>query len=178
MKFNVDDFLIKTIDRNDAREFFQLIKKNTDRLEDYFAGTVAKTKSLEATEEFCLKTEELIQNETYIPFLLIHQKSKKAVGLIDFKNIDWNVPKAEVGAFIDVDSEGKGLISKVGSLLIDTLAKQYQFKKIYCRAAPENKRSINSILRYGFELEGTLRRDYKTTNGRLIDLNYYGKLFE
>ena len=58
------------------------------------------------------------------------------------------------------------------------MANHFNFKKIYCRAASENTRSINAILGYGFELEGTLRRDYKTTDGRLVDLNYYGKLFD
>ncbi|MFT5779805.1 MAG: ribosomal-protein-serine acetyltransferase [Crocinitomicaceae bacterium] len=28
----------------------------------------------------------------------------------------------------------------------------------------------------GFEIEGTIRKDYKTTSGELIDLIYYGLL--
>lgn len=177
MEFEIEGYVARLINRNDASVFFKLIQTNRSRLEDFFAGTVNKTGDLEATKNHCLKIETMIQEKTYFPFLLFDKPNKNAIGLIDFKNVDWNVPKAEVGAFIDHDYEGKGIISKAGSRLMNELVNHYGFKKIYCRAAVENTRSIATILNYGFELEGTLRRDYKTTDGRLIDLNYYGKLF-
>ena len=37
---------------------------------------------------------------------------------------------------------------------------------------------LHFILKNGFELEGTIRRDYKTTKGEVVDLNYYGKVFD
>ena len=178
MEFEIEECIIRTINRFDAPEFFRLMNENTNRLEDYFAGTVAKTRDLKSTEEYCLKIEQLIADKEYIPFLLIDKKSNKAIGLIDFKNIDWNVPKAEIGAFIDSKSEGAGIISKAGSELIDKVVKHFKFRKVYCRAAEENTRSINAILKFGFQLEGTLKRDYKTTSGKLVDLNYYGKLYD
>jgi RimJ/RimL family protein N-acetyltransferase len=33
------------------------------------------------------------------------------------------------------------------------------------------------ILKNGFELEGTIRNDYRTTKGEIVDLNYYGRVF-
>lgn len=178
MEFEIDECNIKTIGKKDAPEFFRLIAENKSRLENYFAGTVAKTRTLEDTIAYCEKIEGLIEKKEYIPFLLFDKETKKAIGLIDFKNIDLNVPKAEMGAFIDSDYEGVGLVSRAGSKLIDEIVKALGLKKVYCRAASENQRSINAILRYGFELEGTLRRDYKTTSGKLVDLNYYGKLYD
>lgn len=177
MEFEIKECTIRMINRTDAERFFQLIDTNRNRLEDFFAGTLVKTKNVEATKEYCLKIEQLIADKFYFPFLLFDKNNGRAIGLIDFKNIDWNVPKVEIGAFIDSDYEGKGIVSKAGSKLINELVKQYKFKKVYCRAAAENTKSVSTILRYGFELEGTVRRDYKTTSGKLVDLNYYGKLF-
>ena len=128
MELETQECFLKTIDRYDAANFYQLLSKNTSRLEDYFAGTVAKTTSLKATEEYCLKIETLIENKEYIPFLILSKSDKKAIGLIDFKNIDWNVPKAEIGAFIDAESEGSGVISRSGTMLIDLLVEKYKFK--------------------------------------------------
>jgi len=70
------------------------------------------------------------------------------------------------------------LITILGFELIDQIIKDHKFKKLYCRVAEENTRSIHLVERIGFVLEGTLRRDYKTTSGQLVDLRYYGKLFD
>ena len=110
-------------------------------------------------------------------FVLDLDYSQKLIGFIDIKNIDWEVPKAELGAFIDKNYEGKGIITHHLTHLIDTIVQRHGFKKLLCRIAKENKRSIQVAIACGFLYEGTIKRDYRTTDGRLIDLNYYGKLF-
>jgi len=32
-------------------------------------------------------------------------------------------------------------------------------------------------LKNGFELEGIIRNDYRTTDNKVVDLNYYGRVF-
>ena len=177
MEYKFDGITVRLISKTDGEAFYQLIQNNRSRLEDFFAGTVAKTQNLEDTIAYCSKIENLITEKRYFPFLLI-DKDGNTIGLIDFKNLDWNVPKVEVGAFIDSNFEGIGIISKIGTQLLELMVKEHQFKKVYCRAAAQNKRSIRVILRLGFELEGVLRRDYKTTKGELVDLNFYGKLYD
>jgi hypothetical protein len=41
--------------------------------------------------------------------------------LVDVKNIDWNVPKAELDSFIDSNYEGLGITTKATVLVIDYL---------------------------------------------------------
>ncbi len=160
-----------------AESFFTLIHNNKTRLEDFFAGTVKKTSSLKATLEYCSVIENKIERKTYLPYLIVETKTGQLLGLIDIKNIDWNIPKAELGAFIDAKYEGKGLITHFMSVVINQIVDQYNFKKLFCRIAPRNIRSIHAIKRVGFKLEGTIRCDYKTVKGELVDLNYYGRVF-
>ena len=160
-----------------SESFYHLIQNNLKRLEDFFAGTVCKTTTLEDTFDYCLEIEKRIQNKTYFPYLIIETKTSKLVGLIDLKNIDRNIPKGELGAFIDKDYEGKGIITYHGEMLIHQIVSEHGFKKLFCRAAPQNTRSIQVVERIGFEFEGTIRLDYRTTRGELVDLNYYGKVF-
>ncbi len=171
------DFHLSLLSKEDSTSFYHLIQNNLDRLADFFAGTVRRTTTLEDTEAYCLEIEQRIANKSYFPYLIIETKTDQLVGLIDIKNIDWDIPKAELGAFIDANFEGKGIITHYGSILIDQIVAEHGFKKLFCRTAPENKRSIQVVERIGFELEGTIRRDYKTTKGILVDLNYYGKLY-
>ncbi len=41
-----------------------------------------------------------------------------SMGFIDLKNIDWRVPKSEIGFFIDTDYAGKGITSKALECLL------------------------------------------------------------
>ena len=109
--------------------------------------------------------------------MITNLETNEIIGLIDVKNIDWNVPKAELGAFVDKTHENKGVITKAAALVVDHLIDNYQFKKLLCRANDRNKGSISVILKNGFELEGTIRNDYRTTRGEIVDLNYYGRVF-
>ncbi|WP_299123946.1 GNAT family protein [uncultured Tenacibaculum sp.] len=177
MSMIMDDFKVQLLTEKESALFFELINKNKNRLEDFFAGTVKYTQTLQDTEEYCKKIDVRIEEKTYYPYLIIDKKLGKAIGFIDFKNIDWDVPKAELGAFIDVSYEGKGIITQSFNYILENTVKKHQFKKLFCRISKENTRSINLALRCGFEQEGVLRCDYRTTKGELVDLNYYGRLF-
>ncbi|WP_397362963.1 GNAT family N-acetyltransferase [Olleya sp. R77988] len=172
-----DHFKIALLQPNDSVAFFNLIENNRERLEDFFAGTVTKNKTLEESIVYCKQIQKRIEAKTYFPYMITDLNTNTIIGLIDVKNIDWNVPKAELGAFIDANFESNGIVTKAGELVINHIIEIYAFKKLLCRANHRNKGSIAVILKLGFELEGTIRRDYKTTKGEIVDLNYYGRIF-
>lgn len=172
-----DNYTISLLKTIESKAFFKLIDNNRERLEDFFAGTVSKTKTIEDTINYCKTIEERITKKSYFPFMIIDTETNNFVGLIDVKNIDWNVPKAELGSFIDKAYESKGIITKAASLVVNHIIEKHQFKKLLCRANSRNLGSIGVILKNGFELEGTIRNDYRTTKGEIVDLNYYGRVF-
>ncbi|MDT0558648.1 GNAT family protein [Ichthyenterobacterium sp. W332] len=175
---NFQQYSISLLDSSQGEQLFSLIANNRSRLEDFFAGTVSKTETLEATIAYSKVIEMRIAEKSYFPFMIIDTNTNQFAGLVDVKNIDWSIPKAELGAFIDTHYESKGIVTEATRLVIDYIVEQYGFKKLLCRAAPVNKGSIRVILKNGFELEGTIRRDYKTTKGEVVDLNYYGRIFD
>lgn len=179
-KYNMiqfENYKISLLEVNQSELFFNLIESNRERLEDFFAGMISRAKTLDDTLTYCKEIAQKIEDKTYFPYMITDMSSNKMIGLIDVKNIDWNVPKAEFGAFIDMDYENKGVITKASILVVDHLIEKYQFKKLLCRANDRNKGSISVILKNGFELEGTIRNDYRTTKGEIVDLNYYGRIF-
>jgi len=175
MKF--DNYKIALLKPSHSNEFFKLIDDNRSRLEDFFAGTVSKTRTLEDTIEYCKVIEQRVKDKSYFPFIITENQTNNFVGLVDVKNIDWNVPKAELGYFIDGTYEGKGIITRATKLVVDYIIETHNFKKLLCRAGSKNLGSISVILKNGFQLEGTIRKDYRTTKGEIVDLNYYGKVF-
>jgi len=163
------------IDQNEA--FYNLIDQNRSRLEDFFAGTVSRTKTLEDAMAYCKVIQQKISDKSYFPYMITDVDTNEFVGLIDVKNIDWNVPKAELGAFIDARYESKGIVTKATHFVVDHIVKEFEFIKLLCRANRRNTGSIAVILKNGFKFEGTIRNDYRTTKGEIVDLNYYGRVF-
>lgn len=174
MQFN--NYSIRLLKSQDLEAFFQLVEKNRPRLEDFFAGTVSKTKTLEDTRKFIEDIEQKIKDRTYFPYLIIDNSTHAIIGFIDLKNIDWSIPKSELGCYIDADYVGKGISSKAISMFCDHCFEKYNFKKLYLRTHQGNMAARTIAEKCGFELEGTIRRDYKTTAGKIVDLMYYGRL--
>ena len=172
-----DNYKIGLLSERGGEAFYNLIDKNRARLEDFFAGTVSKTRTLEDTLLYCDEIQKRIKSISYLPYMITDVNTNEFIGLVDVKNIDMTVPKAELGSFIDSGYEGKGIVTKAINIVVDHIVKEYKFIKLLCRASSRNKGSIAVILKNGFELEGTIRRDYKTTKGEIVDLNYYGRLF-
>lgn len=170
------NYLIRPMQQNDAAAFFKMVEVNRARLESGFAGTVSKTKSLQATEDFVANNIKRREAKEYFPFIILDTTNQNAIGYIDVKNIDWNIPKAEFGCFLAKAYLSKGISKQAMQLVIDYLFNELGFTKLFLRTQPVNTEACGLAEKLGFEKEGLLRKDYKTTSGELVDLVYYGLL--
>lgn len=176
MKF--DQYEIRQLTNDDLAAYFELIDNNRKRLEDFFAGTVAITKTLEETKVHLADIVSKAANNNYFPFVVFDTTNGKMVASIQVKNVDWSIPKAELGYYIDANSEGKGIVSRATALIIDYCFEELKMAKLFIRTYAGNVSSIKVAEKNGFTLEGTIRKDYKTTSGELVDLMYFGRTTE
>jgi len=173
---NFDNYSLRLLKASDLDAFFHLMKNNQNRLENFFAGIVAKTQTIDTTKRFLDDVEQKIKNKAYFPYIIIDVDSGTIAGFIDLKNIDWNIPKTEMGLFIDVQYEGKVIAAKAFYLVCQHCFEQHGFHKLFLRTHPTNTSAIAIAEKIGFKKEGLLRGDYRTTSGNLVDLLYYGLL--
>ena len=171
-----DTFSIRLLAVEDHQEFFDLINRNRPRLEAFFAGTVSRTRNLEDTKDYVVEIVKKAEQKSYFPFVVIDNSNNSLVGFIDIKNIDWNIPKGELGCFIDEEYANKGISTKAMKTFTDFCFKTYGFNKLFLRTHANNYSAKKIAESCGFEVEGIIRRDYKTTTGELVDLIYYGKI--
>lgn len=174
MKF--DHYEVRLINTGDSYLFFQLIERNRARLEDFLAGIVARTGSLTATQVF---VDELVQEHiksSHFAYLIINVDTQEPIGFIDVKNIDWSVPKAALGYFIDEKFAGKGIAKNAVNVVIAYFFEELNFVKLFLRIAPGNTASRRLAEKCGFTIEALLKKDYKTTNGDIVDMLYYGRV--
>jgi ribosomal-protein-serine acetyltransferase len=173
-----EHYTIRLLGKSDLKNFFNLIDENRSRLEAFFSGTVARTRTFEDTRTYLEEIMSKAELKTYLPYVIVENGHSTFAGFIDIKNIDWNIPKGELGCFVDKRYEGKGISRKALMHFTDHCFKQLGFQKLFLRTHASNQPARRLAESCGFEIEGTLRRDYKTTAGELVDLLYYGKLAE
>jgi RimJ/RimL family protein N-acetyltransferase len=170
-----DQYNIHPLDTNNPEAFYKLTASNRSRLEDFFAGTVARTLSLVDTQDYCKGIDARVAAKQYFPFGITDMQTGELIGLVDVKNIDWDCFKAEIGYFVDLNYEGRGLTSKALGMVVDYIRKMYPLKQLLCRVASVNIASRQVAIRNGFEFEKTVAKDYTTTKGEAVDLDYYVK---
>ncbi len=176
MQTAFDNYTLRILREDDLEGYFHLIDQNRPRLEDFFAGTVAMTKTLEDTEKHIADAISKYEKRNYFPFVITDDASGKIIGSIQVKSLDWAIPKAELGYYIDAEYSGKGIITKSTALVIAFCFHELKINKLFIRTYEGNVASRRVAEKNGFVLEGFLRCDYKTTSGTLVDLMYFGLL--
>lgn len=162
----------KFIEVNEFNQFYDLIENNRQRLLDYFPNTSKEISSPEKAKnhlENCLLKRELKEQYLFGVF-----DSQKLVGYLNVKNIDWNLPKCELGYFIDLHHQGKGIMTEQVKSALLFCFENLKMEKVYLRIGQENTGSIKLAKRNGFKKEGLIRKDFRTATDELIDVAYYG----
>lgn len=173
---NFDNYTIRPLEINDLENYFSLVESNRKRLEDFFTGTVSRTKNIAETKIFLQEIIDKRNAKQYYPFILVDNLTNEFIAFFDLKNLDWGIPKTEIGCYTDEKFAGKGLTTKAMKLFLDYCFNHFKFKKIFLRTHHSNKPAQILAEKCGFEIEGVIRMDYKTTSGEIVDLIYYGRL--
>ncbi|RYY86800.1 MAG: N-acetyltransferase [Chitinophagaceae bacterium] len=170
-----DQYRIRPLQRDDFEAWYALVHRNRARL-DFFASTVHRTSTPADAREFLDELLLKAAGRSYLPFVIEDMQSGKVVGFLDLKNIDWNIPKAEMGGYLDVAVAGQGLATRAFRAFCEYSFEAHGFAKLFLRTHVSNVPAIRVAEGAGFEREGLIRRDYKTATGELVDLLYFGRL--
>jgi RimJ/RimL family protein N-acetyltransferase len=171
-----ENYTIRPLEVSDLKAYFDLVERNRKRLEDFFTGTVSRTKDFTETKIFLTELSAKREAKQYFPFVLVDNLTNEFAAFIDLKNLDWTIPKAEIGCYTDGKYAGKGLTTTAMRLFVDYCFDNFKLKKIFLRTHHTNKPAQTLAEKCGFEIEGNIRMDYKTTAGEIVDLIYYGRL--
>ena len=175
-KMTLDNFIIRPITLEDAADFFQLVENNRPRISTYFPGIVSVTKTLEETKSQIAERIEGAEKGKYMIYLIVDKPAGKIVGVVQLKDIDFNARKREFGFFVDQDFERKGIATQSILSASDYCFNTLNLNKVFMRIAEENTASRRVAEKCGFKVEGVLRNDFMTSEGKLIDIFYYGLL--
>jgi RimJ/RimL family protein N-acetyltransferase len=165
--------LFRLITAHDSAMFHQMVKKNVAHIRDYFPKTVTAAESATVAEEMIRALIEKARNNEVYTFLAEDEDGKLA-GAFFIKEIDTTHSKCEIAYFVDKTFEGKGIASAGVSNMINYIFQTLQLNKIICRVATNNHSSNRVALKNDFTLEGVLRKEFRITSGRFVDINCFG----
>lgn len=169
----MNDITIRPIIIEDALQLEFLFETNRSRLLTYFPKTSHHLRQSGAIKFIEQKLEERIKKETYF-FTVADSETNKMIGGVIAREIDWSVPKCELAYFIDSGYGGKGITSKAVQWLVNYCFTALGMEKICIKLNPANEGSRKVALKNGFVKEGYMKNEYRTGEGQLTDVEYYG----
>ena len=107
-------------------------------------------------------------------FLIHHKVTGNIIGGVNLNNIQMGAAHhATLGYWIDENHQGKGYMRESVHCLIDYSFETLKLRRLNAACLIDNDRSINMLLRLGFEEEGYAKK-YLQINGHWQDHRLFG----
>ncbi|WKA55033.1 GNAT family N-acetyltransferase [Planococcus shixiaomingii] len=109
-------------------------------------------------------------------YLIFAQDTGEFIGSTGFHDIEWEVPKMEIGYWIATKWSGFGYMAEAVAALSKLALEGFSCKRLEIRCDAENSKSRAIPEKLGFVLEGILHNDELSVDGnRLTDTCIYAK---
>lgn len=140
-------------------------------------GFVQQPPTVEETEVNARQAHTKFLSRENLRYLVFLKEYRTFVGSTGFHNIDWDVPKFELGYWMDTRYSGKGYMREAVSALTDYALHELGGARVEIRCESENYKSRSLAESLGFDLEGILRNEDRSVDGeRLTDTCIYAKI--
>lgn len=172
--FESERLLIRCPQPGDGVMIDEAIRESFNELHPWMPWA-RQLQTLEETEAFCRRAHaEFLRRENLVMILLL-KESGKYLGGSGLHNIDWVVPKFEIGYWLRTSCTGKGYMTEavhaITAFAFDTL----RARRVEIRMDDRNGRSWRVAERCGFALEGILCNHALDNEGKLRDTRIYAK---
>ena len=175
LHFQIDNEIeLRPFKVEDAKEVFEAVKANLEHLHTYLHWAT-EDYSLESAREFIKLAQKAAEENERQGFGIFF--NGKFVGSIGFVSFNWTSERTEIGYWIAKDFEGRGIITKSCTELINYAFDKLQMNRIEIRCATENIRSRAIPEKLNFKLEGILRQS-EWRHTRFFDMAIYSMLRE
>ncbi len=152
--------------------YYLLIFENKEELKESFPITVLNTTTPAKTRIYLKNLQEnWLQDKGGKLGIWL---DTTLIGMIMIKNIDWSIPKCELGYFVGAAFSRKGYATEALKAILNYCFNDLNFAKVFVRVIATNTASLALAEKCGFIREGYLKDEYRTGDQQLVDLVYFG----
>ncbi|MFC5602128.1 GNAT family N-acetyltransferase [Sporosarcina koreensis] len=166
-EFESERLIIRMPEVEDALDVWNAMRNSQPALKEWMPFA-QKAPELHATEE---NLRQAIADFITRKDLRLHMFSKETgefVGSTGLHRIDWAIPKFEIGYWLDTKFEGQGLMTEAVERLAGFAFEELNARRVEIRCDEKNVKSRSVAERAGFELEGTLKCDSLSVDGKQL----------
>ena len=165
----------------DAPQLRAAIAESLDELRPWMAWA-DRVPSLVEAETNCTLAEVAFAEGSDYRLHLFLKGSDTLIGGSGFHNVDWSVPKVEIGYWVRTPFGGRGYITEAVAAITRHALTVLKANRVEIRMSSRNLRSRRVAERLGFSFEGILGNDARHVDGTLrntcVFAQYAGVLAE
>ncbi|WP_422723689.1 GNAT family N-acetyltransferase [Jeotgalibacillus soli] len=160
----------------DGKTVYEAINVSIEELKPWLPFA-QKEQSLGEVEANIREAHTQFLKREDLRFLVFHKETGEFIASSGLHRINWEIPKFEIGYWIDSRHSGNGYITEAVKGISDFAFQELNANRVEIRCDARNKRSRAVPERLGFELEGVLKNDSLAEDGsQLRDTCIYAKL--
>jgi len=168
--------IINPLVADDAEGLLRLVQAEQADLSAYFPVTTTRMTDRRSARRYVGELLDRAKAREMYAFVLRDHEGAEPAGLVFLKQFDPSVPKCELAYFVGSTWRKQGYATFGVIWAVDHAFSVLGMHKVYARVDPGNTASIKVLERCGFVQEGLLRHDFRSGDGRLLDVRYYGLL--
>ncbi len=173
--FETERLLIRIPHPGDGQAMHDAVRESHEHLKPWMPWA-QKVQSVEESETVCRRSSGQFILREQFQLLLFRKSDGYLVGSSGLHNIDWSVPKFEIGYWVRADCEGQGYVTEAVNGITRFAFDVLQAERIEIRCDSRNERSATVAQRTGYTLDGCFRRDARTFDATLRDTLVFSKL--
>lgn len=159
--------------QGDGRVVNEAINRSLNELKPWL-GFAQVAPTVEETEINLREAYVRFRKREAFRYLIFHKESGELIGSTGFHNVDWEVPKGEIGYWVDTKHGGAGYITEAVKGLTELALSHIGFRRVEIRCESMNVKSRAIPEKLGYELEGILRSESPSVDGtKLTDTCIY-----
>lgn len=167
-----ENLTIRMLKISEAPILFAMTNQSRDYLRKWLPWA-DHVKTVDDSLKFIERSFETYANRESLNCGLFYKK--QLVGIISFNNFDWTNYIGEIGYWLSIDQQGKGIMTQAVKALVDQAFTYFDLNKVEIHAALQNKKSQAIPERLDFKKEGVIR-EAERLNDRYVDHVIYGLL--
>ncbi len=174
-RFETERLLIRAPLPGDGRVVNDAIRESIDELRPWMPWARV-VPSVAESETFVRESALRFRNHEDLPLLLFRKSDGLYVGGSGLHNINWEVPRFEIGYWLRSSLHGQGYMTEAVNGIAAMAFDKLEAVRLEIRCDSRNRASAAVAERAGFTLEAHLRLNVRGNDGSLRDTLVYAKL--
>ncbi len=175
-KIETEQLLLRPYQEGDESDFMRLLKENSSIiLNPAFSGRSVRVCVLDDARIQVKQLRTEWDNRKVFDFGVWLKTTNEYIGDIALKNLDHQIPKAEIGLYFTNKPGIHDLTIEALHAILKFAFNTLILNKVYFRCTPFNACHGELVESCGFIKEGIIRSDYRGADSdELLDLSYFG----